>query len=102
MFNKRTQEIVKKASELLNNIKEEDNRKKFEVERTFHKHFAFLPTRLSSGKLIFFRFYYARYKAKHVKYIKIVHNDIIVTDIYKHYIDKDFEPDLGLPIEKII
>lgn len=104
MFSKdhKTQEILKNLTKFLQDIQDEDDRKRSEAESVYHKRFAFLPTRLSCGKLIFLRFYRARYEARSVNYIRITDTAIEVTDVYKHYIDKDFEPNFRAPIEKVL
>ena len=91
----------KKLIDFLQGIHEEEQLKIDELESVFHIKYALLPTRLSSGKFIWFRHYCVRYRAESVKYIEHGKHSTTVTKPYKHYIDKDYVLNYNRPIEKL-
>ena len=91
---------LRRVLDFLRDIKEENHRRAKEFEETYYKKFAFLPTFLSNGKLIWLKFYYVRYKAKKKDFLDVdVRGNLFVSDMYKHYIRHEFNK--GKVLEKV-
>ncbi len=94
--------MMDKFNQFIRNIYESDKQKISDIENKFVCRYAYLPTKLNNGKWIWRENYLVRYRAAQIKHIEYSsHGQIRVTNVLKHYIDKDFCIDYTKPIEKI-
>ena len=87
-----TQRILREFKEW-NDEKDQINREaKQEFESKWHKEFAILPTRTTSGKFVWFNSIWRRYQGVPKKFIKISgkNGSLEVTDPIRHYMYHDY------------